>query len=172
MTMRIPISLRRLLLCSSVVAVCIPVVSLACTTGTTYTKAVGEFTAQMSYDTYRIRPGQTVHFHFDLNNISHRSYGPGNPIDYDYVEAIFRHGDKVIHTQSVDRINYGETAFDYTMPEAHEDYIVDIRYMRKDKEMASWSLPVRVGRGNIWRTILSLGRANARLLEGVAITRI
>ena len=152
-------------------ALCTPLPSAACIAGTTYEKDVGPFEASMSYDAYRIDPGQSVRFHFDLNNLTHPSYGPGNPIDFEFVRVTFRDGDVVVHSASAQRIDFGEAAFDYVVPERNDDYVVDVRFERKGEEIASLALPLRVGWGDLWRLLWPFGRPDAGLLRDVRVSR-
>ena len=154
-----------------VTAALVPTASLACVAGTYYDKPVGDFKAEMSYNAYHIKPGQTVRFHFDLVNVSSRSYGPGTPIDYDSVEATFLRDGKTVLTTSIPRVDYGETAFDAVMPTANTNEVVAIRYLKKGAVLSSVSFPIRIGLGNIWRTILTLGSADASLIDGVTVVR-
>ena len=149
----------------------LPVSLFACGFGMTLRKEVGDFRAEMLYNARRIRPGQDVQFHFELYNISNRSYGPGTPINYTTVTATLRDGETVLHQETVPRPSYEETGVEWTLPEENADYVLDITYSKNEEILADTSLPVRVGFGNIWQRFLSFDSSRASLLEGVEVQR-
>lgn len=148
-----------------------PATALSCAAGIAYEKEIGHFKAKMNYDTFRINPEQDVRFHFYLNNIDARGYGPGNPIDYNYVHVTLRDGDTVLTEQRIERVNFSETAFNYVVPDKHYTYLMDITYVKDDEILAELSLPIKVGRGNFWQQLLSFGSPYASLMEGVTVRR-
>ena len=149
--------------------VLVPTISMACIEGTYFEKNVGDFKVTMFYDAYKIKPGQTVRFHFDLTNVSSDSYGPGNPIDYDTAEAYLRRGDTLVFDHAMSRVDFSETAFNYVMPKTNADYVMDVRFLKDGHEMAATSIPFRAGWGSIWRNIRTMGKADSALLEGVTV---
>lgn len=149
----------------------LPTVASACIEGLTYEKNVGQFKAEMSYNAYRLKSGQTVRFHFDLFNVSSDSYGPGDPVSYNTVEVTLKQGETVILTKSLKRAEFSETAFDYTLPKKNADYIMDIRFMKNGAELAFYSLPVRVGWGTGMRGVFGLQGQYKELMNGVTVLR-
>lgn len=155
-----------MLLC---VLLCFPLNVLACTAGMWLEKSVDLYSVELSYNTYRIHPGQTVRFHFDLINVSNDSYGPGNPIPYDRVNAVFRQGSNTVYTQSVQRKDFSETAFDYTLPKKNEDYVLDVQYIKNGSEITATSFPIHVGYGNLLKAFFADNTAS--LMKGVQMRR-